>query len=98
MARTRHIAGVLGLYASNVGLARLPAEFRQPVAQAAVAAAAEQRAMGSREDRDATAQLAANGMTIREIDNGTFLSAAEQLWVREAQAFGAVPWLEAIRA
>ena len=28
MARTRHIAGVLGLFASTVGLARLPAGMR----------------------------------------------------------------------
>ena len=28
MARTRHIAGVLGLFASSVGLARLPADLR----------------------------------------------------------------------
>ena len=48
MVRTRHIAGVLGLLASAVRLARLPPELRVPLEQAAIAAARHQREMGRR--------------------------------------------------
>jgi TRAP-type C4-dicarboxylate transport system substrate-binding protein len=98
MARTRHIAGVLGLFASTVGLGRLPQAIRDALAQAALEAAIEQRAMGPLEDASATTQLAAQGMTIREIDAGRFRPSAEQLWRVEAAALGVDPWLEAIRA
>ena len=57
MARTRHIAGVLGLWASTVTLARLPAEIRAALERAAREAARRQRAMGPQEDAAATAQL-----------------------------------------
>src|SRR4030095_5304835 len=67
MARTRHIAGVLGLFASTATLARLPAGFRATLEHAAREAANAQRAMGPQEDASATAALAAHGMTIRDI-------------------------------
>ena len=97
MARTRHIAGVLGLYASTAGLARLPPGVREALERAALEAAAEQRAMGAREDETATAALRASGMTIREIDNGELRRRAEDLWRREAAALGVEPWLAEIR-
>ncbi len=97
MARTRHIAGVLGLFASTAGLARLPPPLVAPLEQAALEAAAGQRLMGPAEDAAATADLAARGMTIRDIDVGAFRQPAEALWLREARALDAVPWLEAIR-
>jgi TRAP-type transport system periplasmic protein len=98
MARTRHIAGVLGLFASTVGLARIPPEFRDPIERAAAAAAIEQRAMGPREDAAATEQLTSRGMTIRDIEGRLFQRAAEQLWTSEGRALGVTEWLQAIRA
>jgi tripartite ATP-independent transporter DctP family solute receptor len=98
MARTRHIAGVVGLFASSVGLARLPPEIRSAVERAAIDAASEQRAIGPREDTAATAQLAAQGMTIRDIDGALFQPAAERLWTAEARVLDVGKWLEAIRA
>jgi tripartite ATP-independent transporter DctP family solute receptor len=96
MAKTRHIAGVLGLYASNAGLARIPADIRHALQRAAVEAAEEQRAMGAQEDATATAELAARGMVIRDIDAGAFRKNARQLWDGEADALGARGWLETI--
>src|SRR4051812_44306217 len=49
MVRTRHIAGVLGLFASRVGLARLPPSIRGSLESAAHAAAVYQRTRGPRE-------------------------------------------------
>jgi tripartite ATP-independent transporter DctP family solute receptor len=97
MAHTGHIAGVLGLWASAVTLARLPAGLRATLEAAALEAAAHQRAMGPGEDATATAQLAAYGMTIREIDRRALQGAAERLWTTEARALGIGAWLEAIR-
>jgi len=97
MARTRHIAGVLGLWASTATLARLPADLRAALETAAREAARQQRAMGPQEDSAATAQLSKNGMKIREVDGRALLPAAEQLWEREAKALGIRRWLEAIR-
>jgi TRAP-type transport system periplasmic protein len=98
MARTRHIAGVLGLYASNVSMARIPGDIRSALQRAALEAAEEQRAMGAREDATATAELATRGMVIRDIDASTFRRNARQLWEREARALGAQGWLETILA
>jgi TRAP-type transport system periplasmic protein len=98
MARTRHIAGVLGLWASTAGLARLPADLRSILERAAVEAARQQRAIGGPEDAAAAGELAANGMTIREIDGRAFGAAAERLWDRESRALGVVSWLGTIRA
>src|SRR5260221_2612206 len=53
MARTRHIAGVLGEFASKVGLASLPPGLRPRLACAALEAAPRQRSIGSGEDRSA---------------------------------------------
>ena len=97
MARTRHIAGVLGLWASAVTLARLPAELRTALEGAAREAARRQRAMGPEEDTAATAQLTKNGMTIRDIDGRALQPSAERLWASEARALGITSWLEAIR-
>jgi TRAP-type transport system periplasmic protein len=97
MAQTRHIAGVLGLFASSAGLSRLPAEVRGALERAAREAAATQRAVGPREDAAATAQLSSLGMTIRDIDRRAFHAPAEQLWQSEARALGADAWLDAIR-
>jgi tripartite ATP-independent transporter DctP family solute receptor len=98
MARTRHIAGVLGLFASTAGLARIPPALRAGLEQAAFEAAAHQRAIGPQEDLDATAQLTTRGMIIRDIDTRAFRPAAERLWETEARALGVESWLEAIRA
>jgi TRAP-type transport system periplasmic protein len=98
MARTAHIAGVIGLYGSAVSLARLPAEIRAGLAHAARDAAARQREMGLPEDKSATARLADLGMTIREFDASALRPAAERLWESEATALGVAAWLQAIRA
>jgi TRAP-type transport system periplasmic protein len=97
MARTRHIAGVLGLFASSKGLARLPPEIRTAIEHAAVEAATAQRAMGPAEDAAASRELTARGMTIRDIDSTPFRAPAERLWETEARALGVGPWLQAIR-
>jgi tripartite ATP-independent transporter DctP family solute receptor len=98
MAKTRHIAGVLGLYASNAGMARIPRDVQSLLQRAAVEAAEEQRAMGAEEDATATAELAARGMLIRDIDASAFRRNAHQLWEAEARALGAHDWLETILA
>jgi TRAP-type transport system periplasmic protein len=95
MARTRHIAGVLGVFASSVGLSRLPPGLRPGLEAAAREAARRQRAMGDREDRMANEELTAHGMTIREIDRGGFLAAAAALWQGQARELDAAAWLRA---
>jgi len=95
MARTGHIAGVLGLYASAVGLGRIPPELRPKLEAAALEAATRQRAMGPAEDQTATLKLAEQGMTIREIERGAFLGPAEALWQAQARELDAVSWLRA---
>ena len=96
MARTKHIAGVLGLWASTATLQRLPADLRAALEAAALEAAVRQRAMGPQEDTAATAQLAKNGMKIREIDGSALRPRAERLWNSEARALGISSWLGAI--
>ena len=98
MVRTRHIAGVLGLFASTASLTRFPADVRGALERAAVEAAATQRAMGPREDSTATGQLAALGMTIRDIDGTTFQQRAEGLWENESRVLDVASWLRTIRA
>jgi TRAP-type C4-dicarboxylate transport system substrate-binding protein len=98
MARTGHIAGVLGLWTSAATLARLPRDVRDTLERAALDAAAHQRERVLREDAAATHDLRQHGMTIREIDRAALQSAAEGMWTREAAALGVTPWLEAIRA
>ncbi len=95
MARTRHIAGVLGEFASKVGLARLPPGLRPRLEAAALEAAARQRSIGNGEDRTATDRLAEQGMTIREIDRSAFLGKAEALWQAQAREMDAASWLQA---
>ena len=97
MARTRHIAGVLGLYASSASMARIPAALRITLEGSARAAAEQQRAMGHREDTTAMTELTGLGMTINDIDASAFRQNAEQLWVREARALDALRWLDTIR-
>jgi tripartite ATP-independent transporter DctP family solute receptor len=98
MVRTRHIAGVLGLFASTASLARFPADLRAALEQAARDAATAQRARGPQEDATATRQLSGLGMTIRDIDHGAFQLPAERLWEREARALDVTSWLRTIRA
>jgi TRAP-type C4-dicarboxylate transport system substrate-binding protein len=98
MARTKHIAGVLGLFGSTIGLARVPPDIRRTIARAARDAANDQREMGPKEDASARAALEGYGMTIREFDHRPFEPRAEQLWEREAAALGVTSWLKAIRA
>ncbi len=98
MARTRHIAGVLGLWASTTTLARLPADILAALERAARDAAAAQRARGQAEDTTATAQLSKHGMAIHEMPGEPFRRAAERLWDSEGRALGVTPWLEAILA
>jgi tripartite ATP-independent transporter DctP family solute receptor len=98
MARTAHIAGVLGLWTATTTFDRLPPDLRDALRRAALAAAAGQRAMGPREEADATAQLAAQGMKIHDVDRRPLQPAAERLWESEARALGIARWLEAIRA
>ena len=96
MARTRHIAGVLGLFASTASLSRLSPSLRSTLEEAAVDAAAHQRRMGPHEDTAATGRLASLGMTIRETDGRAFRPAAERLWGAEGRALGVTSWLEQI--
>ena len=98
MARTRHIAGVLGLYASTVSLTSLPTDIRGTLERSAVEASRHQRLMGPREDLSATTELAARGMIIRDIDNAAFRMPAERLWDAQARALGVESWLATIRA
>jgi TRAP-type C4-dicarboxylate transport system substrate-binding protein len=97
MTRTRHIAGVLGLFASTTGMARIPAPIRETLEQAARDAAAYQRTRGPHEDTSAVAELTSRGMIIRDLDREAFRPAAERLWATEGHALGVLPWLEAIR-
>jgi tripartite ATP-independent transporter DctP family solute receptor len=98
MARTRHIAGVLGIHASAAALGRLPAAHRAALDEAALEASRQQRAMGPSEDEQATAKLRALGMSIHDLDRGAFLPAAETLWEAQARELGATSWLAARRA
>lgn len=98
MARTRHIAGVLGLFASSAGLARIPPATRAILEQAAHDAVVYQRTRGPQEDTTAVAELAAKGMLIRDLDREAFRPAAERLWNSEGRALDVGSWLEAIRA
>jgi TRAP-type transport system periplasmic protein len=97
MTLTRHIAGVLGLWASTTTLARVPGDIRAVLERTAIEAARHQRAMGPHEDEVATTALIERGMTIRDIDRTVFSRAAEQLWASEAHRLGVSSWLEAIR-
>jgi tripartite ATP-independent transporter DctP family solute receptor len=98
MTRTGHIAGVLGLWGSTASLSQLPADLRATLERAALEAARQQRAMGAREDAEATVQLSERGLIIREIDVGSFRRRAERLWDSEAGALGVRDWLEAVGA
>lgn len=98
MTRTKHIAGVLGIWASTVTLAALPTELRRIIDTAARDAATHQRAMGPKEESSASDELRTQGMTIREFDNSTFQAPAARLWETEGRVLGVLPWLEAIQA
>ena len=95
MARTRHIAGVLGLFAST----RASRGFRRtsaPRRTRRLDAARAQRAMGPPEDVAATRELTARGMTIREIDGTSFRAGGTALGIGGARA-RRHSWLQAIR-
>ena len=98
MTRTRHIAGVLGLWASTVTLSRLPADLRTVLEKAARDAAAVQRAAGPAEETVAQKELIQKGMAIREFDNSPFHRNAEHLWETEGRALGVDSWLRAIQS
>jgi TRAP-type transport system periplasmic protein len=98
MARTAHIAGVLGLWTSAATLARLPADIRAVLERAATEAAAHQRTRVALEDTTALTALRQQGMTIREIDRAPLQHAAAAMWSREAATLGVMPWLKAIQA
>lgn len=98
MTRTRHIAGVLGLWASTLTLDRLSPDLRLVLEQCAREAARHQRDVGPREEASASAALAQHGMAIHDFDNTPFRQSAERLWIDEARALDVTPWLEAIRA
>jgi tripartite ATP-independent transporter DctP family solute receptor len=97
MARTRHIAGVLGLWASSATLARVPLDVRSVLARAAVEAGSYQRAMGPQEDAAAASELTKLGMTIRDIDGAAFHEPATRLWESEGRALRVAKWLEMIQ-
>ena len=97
MARTGHIAGVIGLWASTGALQRLPAEVVALLERAATEAGRQQREVGAAEDALATKQLRERGMTIREIDVTSFRAAASSLWENESRTLGVDPWLQLIR-
>jgi tripartite ATP-independent transporter DctP family solute receptor len=94
LTRTRHIAGVLGLWGSTVTLERLPPDLRTTIEQAARAAALEQRSLGPVRESEAESALTAQGMTLREFDNTTFRERALQLCADEARTHGVTPWFE----
>ena len=98
MARTRHIAGVIGLFASSRSLSRLPIDIRRTLERVALDASTAQREVGPREDSAATSQLSSLGMTIRDIDGHEFRARAERLWESEARSLDVGSWLGAIRA
>jgi tripartite ATP-independent transporter DctP family solute receptor len=98
MTRTRHIAGVLGLWASTLTLDSLPGDVRTALEQAAREAAEFQRTAGPREEAAAATELATQGMRIHDFDNTPFRERAEAMWTAEARALNVMPWLEAIRA
>jgi tripartite ATP-independent transporter DctP family solute receptor len=98
MARTRHIAGVLGLYASSAGLARVPPALIPRFEEAALEAARRHRAMGASEEREAMAELQAKGMKIREFDGAALRPKAEALWQEQARDLDVTRWLAAARA
>ena len=100
MARTGHIAGVLGLWASTGALA---AAARRRASRCSSARrrrpARQQRARSApRRMRWRPTELRERGMTIREIDGTAFRAAARRLWENEARTLGVDPWLQPIRA
>ena len=97
MARTGHIAGVLGLWASTGAMERLPADVVALLERAATEAGRQQRDVGAAEDARATAELRERGMTIREIDVSSFRQSAARLWESEARTLGVDSWLQQIR-
>jgi TRAP-type transport system periplasmic protein len=97
MARTRHIAGVLGLWTSTAMLARVPRDVREILERAALDASRHQRAMAPAEDSSAITHLLERGMTIREVDGAALHPAAERLWQTEARVLDVTRWLGVIR-
>jgi tripartite ATP-independent transporter DctP family solute receptor len=98
MARTRHIAGVLGIFGSMASLGRLPKTLVGALEQAAREAALTQRAMGPEQDARATEAVVEQGMKIHDLDRAPFLRAADGLWREQAGALGVSSWLDAARA
>ena len=99
MARTRHIAGVLGLWASAVRTASgcpracAPSSRRRRSRPRGASARGSSRRTAP---RPRASRL--EGMTIRDIDRGAFRGPAETLWRDEARALDVAPWLRAALA
>ena len=98
MTRTRHIAGILGLWVSTDSESRLPPGLLPVIESAATGASVEQREAGLKEETAALTALRERGMAINELDTSTFVTRAEQFWDAEARALGVAPWLQVIRA
>lgn len=98
MTRTRHIAGVLGLWMSSVSASRLPRDLVAIAERAARESSAVQRAAGPPEEAAALATLESRGMAVHDVDTRGFRARAEALWDREARSLGVESWLQAINA
>ena len=98
MTRTRHIAGVLGLWASTVTLGLLPPDLRAVLETAAQGAPPNSGARDRVKRHRRLPSWSRQGMKIREFDNTAFHPKAEALWDTEGRALGVAPWLAAIRA
>ena len=98
MARTGHIAGVLGLWASAASLARLPADVRALLERrAATAADASSGRSAPHEEPWRPTSSRERGMTIREIDAPRSARPPRDSGRRESRALGVEPWLQLIR-
>jgi tripartite ATP-independent transporter DctP family solute receptor len=97
MTRTRHIAGVLGLWFSAEAESRLPTGLLPIIEEAARGASAAQRDAGPREEDAALKVLIERGMTVGDVDTRPFVRRAESFWQSEAKALDVTRWLEAIR-
>lgn len=98
MTRTRHIAGVLGLWMSAESESRMSRELVAIVEAAARGASSAQRDAGPAEETAAVTTLRERGMTISDIDTRSFHERAVAFWNAEAGTLGATAWLDQIRS
>ena len=98
MVRTRHIAGVLGLFASTKGLARLPADIRtRGRTRRPRCRARHSGRWARRKTSKPSRELTARGMTIRDIDGAPFRQPAERLWEAKRARLASARGSQAIR-